>query len=114
MPATSLRFYQEAPGNVPVQDWLKSLRKKDKKAYAKCLAFLRMLSIFGHELRRPHADSLRDGIGELRVRCGRVNYRLLYFMHGRDVAILVHSLTKEDVVPKVDIDRALERKKPFE
>lgn len=53
----------------------------------------------GHDLRRPEADTLRNGIHELRVRLGHVNYRILYSMHGRLVAVLLHALTKEDVVP---------------
>jgi phage-related protein len=72
-----------------------------------------MLSQFGHELRRPAADFLRDGIYELRARQGHQQYRVLYFFHGRNVAILAHSLTKEDKVPDFDIDRALARKKLF-
>jgi phage-related protein len=68
----------------------------------------------GHELRRPLADFLREGIHELRIRKGRVNYRILYFFHGRNVAILAHALTKEDEVPKADIERSIRRKKAFE
>lgn len=33
---------------------------------------------------------------------------------GRNVAILGHALTKEDKVPKADIERAIRRKKAFE
>lgn len=72
-----------------------------------------MLALFGHELRRPAADLLRDGIYELRARQGHVQYRLLYFFHGRNVAVLAHSLTKEDQVPSIDIERAIARKKLF-
>jgi phage-related protein len=72
------------------------------------------LAQFGHELRRPLADFLRDGVYELRIRKGRVNYRILYFFHGRNLAILGHALTKEDKVPKIDIERAIRRKKEFE
>ena len=68
----------------------------------------------GYELRRPTADLLRDGIHELRVRKGHVNYRILYFFHGRNVAILAHAITKEDAVPRADLERALERKRRFE
>jgi phage-related protein len=68
----------------------------------------------GYELRRPLADILRNGIYELRIRKGRVNYRILYFFHGRNLAILGHALTKEDKVPKADIERAIRRKKAFE
>ena len=61
-----------------------------------------------------HPDLLRDGIYELRAKKGHVNYRLLYFFHGRNVAIVAHDLTKEGVVPVADIDRAVRRKQAFE
>ena len=67
----------------------------------------------GHELRRPEADLLRDGIHELRVKKGRVNYRLLYFFTGGQ-AVILHGLTKEDVVPDIEIERALRRKAEFD
>jgi hypothetical protein len=115
VPDTEVLFYQETPGDVPVLDWLKELRTKDKKAYAKCLAAIRMLAAFGHELRRPHADALRNGIRELRARKGHVNYRILYFVHGRNAAILAHGSDEgRRCVPDTDINRAIERKKRFD
>jgi len=51
---------------------------------------------------------------KLRPNQGYVQYRLLYFFHGRQVAILTHSLTKEDKIPEVDIERAIKRKKLLE
>jgi phage-related protein len=113
MPRTDSVFYQETEGDVPVLDWLKQLRRSDRQAYAKCIAAIEHLAEFGHELRRPLADFLRDGIHELRVRKGRVNYRLLYFFHERYLAVLVHAITKEDQVPDADIDRAVRRRKAF-
>jgi phage-related protein len=68
----------------------------------------------GHELRRPEADLLRDGIYELRTRRGRVQYRILYFFHGQNAAILSHALTKESRVPPAEIDRAIRRQEAFE
>jgi Phage derived protein Gp49-like (DUF891) len=59
------------------------------------------------------ADFLRDGIHELRLRRGRVNYRVLYFFHGRDLAVLAHAITKEGEVPDADVDRAVRRRKAF-
>ena len=114
MPRTDVVFYQEDEGDVPVLDWLKELRRTDRRAYETSVAAIERLVQFGHELRRPLADFLRDGIYELRVRKGRVNYRILYFFHGRNLAILGHALTKEDKLPKADIERALRRKKAFE
>jgi phage-related protein len=114
MPRTDVVFYREGENDVPVLDWLSELRRGDQRAYASCVAAIERLSEFGHELRRPLADFLLDGIYELRIRKGRVNYRILYFFHGRNLAILGHAVTKEDKVPKTDIERAIRRKKAFE
>jgi hypothetical protein len=35
----------------------------------------------GHELRRPEADFLRDGVYELRISLNHIQYRLLYCFH---------------------------------
>ena len=114
MPVTAVRFYLDEAGHVPVLAWLTDLRKSDRKAYAKCLARIHRLATLGHELRRPEADYLRDGIYELRARKGRVNYRMLYFFQGRNVAVLVTAITKQDEVPAVEIERAIERKRLYE
>jgi hypothetical protein len=89
------------------------LRRSDQQAYAKCIAAIERLAEFGHELRRPLADFLRDGIHEPRVRKGRVNYRILYFFHGRNLAVLAHAITKEGEVLDADMDRAVRRRKAF-
>jgi len=114
MPATRVFFYQEPNGHSPIVEWLEDLRRSDHTAYAKCVAVIGRLQEAGFELRRPIADLLRNGIHELRAKRGHVNYRLLYFFHGKNVAILAHGLTKEDVVPDIDIERALQRKRAFE
>jgi phage-related protein len=68
----------------------------------------------GHELRRPEADFLRDGIYELRVSLGGVHHRILYLFHGTMAAVVSHGLVKERVDPSKEIDHAVERKKRFE
>jgi len=60
------------------------------------------------------ADDGRAPVRELRVRRGNVQYRLLYFFSGRNVAVLACALQKEDEVPDVEIDRAIERKRLVE
>jgi hypothetical protein len=47
---------------------------------------------------------------ELRARMGKVQYRLLYFFCGPNMACLSHGLTKEGKVPEVDINLAVRRK----
>src|SRR5438309_1851354 len=114
MPRTHVAFYQEADGEAPVVTWLRDLRRSNERAWTNCRARIELLAQSGHELRRPAADYLRDGIYELRAKQGHVQYRILYFFHRRQVAILAHSLTKEQSIPDVDIERAIKRKELFE
>lgn len=114
MPLTQVYFYQEAPDDVPVLDWLDAQGRQDERIEEKCRAAIERLRALGYELRRPEADLLRDGIYELRVRFRNVNYRILYFYHGRNVALLASGLTKEKRVPPAEIDRAIERKRRYE
>ena len=68
----------------------------------------------GHELRRPIADILRDGIYELRPSYQGVNYRILYFFSGKNIVVISHGLSKKAEVPAIEIDRAIERKNKYE
>jgi phage-related protein len=110
LPKILVVFFQEADGHAPVREWLRALRNREPRAHARCVARIRRLAALGHELRRPEADNLQDGVHELRARSGHVHYRLLYVFHGREVAVLLHALTKEGAVPAADIHRALLRK----
>lgn len=111
MPPTRVVIYCEQEEQVSLLDWLDSL---PVKAQDKCRVRIERLGGLGHELRRPEADYLRDGVYELRASLQGVNYRILYFFHGKAMAVLSHGLTKERAVPPKEIDRAVERKKKFE
>ncbi|HMO25533.1 MAG TPA: type II toxin-antitoxin system RelE/ParE family toxin [Tepidisphaeraceae bacterium] len=112
MPATTVVFYCE-DGGAPVLIWLDDLSRRDRRAYNKCVEAISRLSAFGHELRRPTADLLEDGIYELRVRVGRVNYRLLYCFAGRNRAVLCHGVTKERAIDSSDLVVAKRRRDEF-
>jgi phage-related protein len=115
VPETRVVFYQDEKGDALVLAWLKTLLKQDRKGYANCVARIQQLASTGHELRRPAADYLRDGVYELRAKHIQVQYRILYFFHGQNVAILAHALVKEgNQVPVTEIERAIRRKEQFE
>jgi phage-related protein len=115
VPETRVVFYQDEKGDALVLAWLKTLLKQDRKGYANCVARIQQLASTGHELRRPAADYLRDGVYELRAKHIQVQYRILYFFHGQNVAILAHALIKEgNQVPVTEIERAIRRKEQFE
>ncbi len=114
MPQTQVVFYQETDGEVPVLEWLRRLVKQNRKGYANCVARIGQLAASGYDLRRPAADYLTDGTSELRAKHIRVQYRILYFFSGQNIAILVQAITKEEeAVPAIDIERALRRKRLF-
>jgi hypothetical protein len=96
MPKTEVVFYLEDDGTVLILEWLDDLAEK---VQVKCLARIKRLEELGHELPRPEADFLRDGIHELRIGFQGVNYRILYFFHHQLAAVVSHGLTKEQQVP---------------
>ncbi|SRR6266536_175366 len=110
-PKISVVFYQEGTQTVPVLDWLDRL---PARAQDKCRVRIERLRDLGHELRRPEADYLRDGIYELRVGLRGMNYRMLYFFHGRVAAVPAHGLVKEREVPPREIEEAIRRRRKFE
>src|ERR1043165_1903676 len=98
-----MRNYEAAIQTVPakgrgvlhLRQRNRKTRKRNTRAWSNCRARIVMFSRVGYELRAKE---------------GHVQYRILYFFHGRNGAILAHSLTKEDVIPRSDIERALRRK----
>ncbi|MCA9214187.1 MAG: type II toxin-antitoxin system RelE/ParE family toxin [Planctomycetales bacterium] len=109
MPQTEVFFFQDDDKSVPVLDWLNSFRERKERAFKKCFGLIRLLEEFGHELRRPRADYLRDGVYELRTKVGNVNYRILYGFVGENVGLLAAGLTKEKQVPAAEIEKAIAR-----
>lgn len=110
MPRTEVMFFAEDDGSAPLLEWLDGL---PERVQSKCIVRIERLAELGHELRRPGADYLRDGIYELRVKHRRVNYRILYFFHKGRV-VLSHGVRKEGRAPDAEIDRAVRRRREFE
>ncbi len=111
MPKTTVIFFRDADGQVPVKKWLDDVvATRDGRALIKCKARLKYLRDNGSACRRPYADYLRDGIYELRVQFGGVNYRMLYFFAGQVAAVVTVGLTKESRVPDRDIELAKQRR----
>ena len=109
MAQTEVFFYREPKDDsVPLLQWLEDL---PVKVQAKCAERIERLGELGHDLRRPEADFLRNGIYELRASYQGVHYRMLYFFAGKAVVVVSHGLTKTREVPPREIDQALRRKR---
>lgn len=111
MPRSRVVLFREIDGVCPFLDWFAGL---PAKAQDKCFLRLERLRELGHELRRPEADLLRDGIYELRTIFQGINYRILYFFHRTEAVVISHGIIKERIVPPTEIERAIGRKKRFE
>ncbi len=111
LPKTSVVAYCDEDGQGPFWEWFERL---PHKVQDKCTIWLEELEKRGHELRRPYADYLRDGIYELRIRHLTVNYRILYFFSGKQMVVLSHGITKQQgEVPQRDIGLAVKRRRLF-
>ena len=96
---------------MPLVHWLDDL---PPRARDKCLVRLERLEELGHELRRPEADYLRDDGYELRAKHQRMNYRMLYFFHGREAVVVSHGFAKQQAaVPVIEIEHAIRRMRSF-
>lgn len=95
-------------GRSPVREYLDALALKDRQ---KAAAYIRELKRQGHNLRRPMADYVGQGIYELRPGANRV----FYFFFMRDSAILLHAIRKKtDKLPQRDIELCIKRKQKVE
>ena len=113
MPQTMVVFFQDDDGTVPALEWLRDIKMRDRRITIKFHERILELKDLGWEMTRPSSDTLHDGIHELRVRFGNVNYRLLYGFHETSIAVLTHGLVKTDSVPEADINIAILRLKKF-
>lgn len=103
-----LYYFVDERGHKPVEEFIQALPKKER---AKVFAYLVELKNQGHNLRRPMADYLGQGVYELRPK----NNRILYFFFLKDSAILVHAIKKKtDRIPEGDLRLCINRKTQVE
>jgi len=112
LPKTEVVIFCEPDGTVPFLTWFGKL---PEKAQDKILVRLERLKELGHDLRRPEADYLRGDIYELRVKAQSINYRVLYFFHGKQLVVLSHGFSKQQAkVPESEMKSAVKRRKEFQ
>jgi phage-related protein len=113
LPPVQVVYYQEDNDMIPMKDWMKALRAQSKHR-ARCIDKIGLLRDYGHELDRPHAAYLENDIYELRVRCEKLQYRMLYFFYERKRVVITHGIIKQtDKVPSEEIDRAVRMKNRY-
>ena len=110
LPEIEILIFSDEVGSSPFLQWLD---KQNSKVQDKCIVALERLGEYGHELRRPQADYLKDGIYELRVSRQGINYRVLYFFYQQQ-PIISHGFIKQtNKVPEGEINSAKKNKNLF-
>lgn len=105
---TGVYYFKDEDGHKPVKAFIDSLPDREQ---AKIYAYIAELKAQGHNLRRPMAGYLRDGIYELRPR----DNRIFYFFYLRDRAVLVHAIKKHvRKIPESDLKLCVKRKLAIE
>jgi phage-related protein len=105
---SGIYYYMDLGGRRPVKEFISSLPVKDR---AKVFAYFNELKVQGHNMRRPMADYLRDGIYELRPK----HNRIFYFFYMKDKVVLVHAIRKFILkIPEQDLELCIKRKKALE
>ena len=69
-------YYETEKGICEIEEFIDS---KNKREQAKILSWLSLLEQHGPSVPRPYADSLRDGIHELRIKLKGNQVRILFF-----------------------------------
>ena len=101
-------YFVDDRGDSPVKEFIDELPLGEQ---AKVFAYINELKKQGHNLRRPLADFVKDGIYELRPKANR----LFYFFFLKETVVFVHAIKKKtNEIPEKDIALSLKRKKLIE
>ena len=108
---TTIVFYRNENGRMPVKESLEALSEPDQ---AKAAAHISLLEVSGHTLGEPHVKLLRDKLRELRFKISSGQYRIIFFFHAGDGVVLVHTLQKRtQETPIQDLNLAVKRMKDW-
>ena len=103
----SVDFFEDNEATLPVREWMLN---PPKEVRAKLLARVQMLREHGPSLDFPYTSQIEGRLRELRLRLGKMRYRVLYFFDERRTCILLHGFTKNtEAVPSTEIRVALQR-----
>jgi phage-related protein len=104
----NIYYFLGERGENPVKEFIKALSPDER---AKVFAYMTELKNQGHNLRRPLADYLGQGIYELRPKANRI----FYFFFLKNSPVLVHAIRKKtDKIPNRDLELCLKRKSEVE
>lgn len=105
-------FYRTANGECPVEDFLRSLRSKQRQKVAWVLDLIEEFAIVPRQYFKKLTDT--DDIWEVRIDSGSDTFRLLGFLHKGNLVVLTNGFAKKSQqTPRSEIAIAEDRKKDY-
>ncbi len=111
-----IEYYQKENGEIPVEDFLLTLKPKLR---AKAYSDIMLLKHLGINIRAPYSSPVKrhkyNGIFELRTKFSSDITRIFYFLFDKNKFVLLHGFMKKtDKLPEHELERALNYKLDYE
>jgi phage-related protein len=104
-PILLVAFYKTDAGNEPVREWLKSLKRKDRKTIGEDIKTAQ----FGWPLGMPLIRKLEPGIWEVRSNISQGIARVLFTVEGHTMVLLHGFIKKSQKTPRSELHTARQR-----
>ena len=103
----SVDFYKQANGKEPVREWLKSLKKAERRIIGEDIKMVQE----GWPLGMPLVGNLGKGLWEVRSTLTNTIARVLFIMHGGQMVLLHGFIKKTQKTSPQDLEMGLKRAK---
>ncbi len=103
----SVDFYKQRNGREPVREWLKSLKKEERRIIGEDIKMVQT----GWPLGMPLVRNLGKGLWEVRSTLPNAIARILFVMHEGQMVLLHGFIKKTQKAPKQDLEIASVRAK---
>jgi phage-related protein len=104
-PILTVSFFRTGAGNEPVREWLKSLRREDRRTIGEDLKTVQ----FGWPVGMPLIRKLEPGIWEVRSNISRGIARVLFTVEGHTMVLLHGFIKKSQKISGIDLQTARAR-----
>lgn len=102
VPILTVAFFKTDGGKEPVREWLKSLKREERKTIGEDLKTVQ----FGWPLGMPLIRKLEPGIWEVRSNISRGIARVLFTVEGHSIVLLHGFIKKSQKISRTDLQTA--------
>jgi phage-related protein len=103
----SVDFYKQESGKEPVREWLKSLKKEEKRIIGEDIKMIQE----GWPLGMPLVKNLGKGLWEIRSTLPDTIARIFFIMHEGQMVLLHGFIKKTQKTPSQDLEIGIKRAK---